>query len=108
MQIVDANRMMKVLLLAGLLASSVVHAAGEQTGRIFGTITEAASGAPVPGATVTISGTQLIGGPRNLTSGDDGRYEAVGLPPGRYDIEVSYAGVKPIKRRVVVRLGETT
>jgi hypothetical protein len=90
-----------------LLAPSTVLAVGEQNGRISGTITEAASGAPVPGATVVISGPSLIGGPRNLTSGDDGNYQAVELPPGRYDVEVSYSGIKPIKRRVVVRQGET-
>src|SRR5438132_11519575 len=84
----------------------VALAVGEQSGRIAGIVTEAASGAPIPGATMTISGGALIGGPRHLTTGDDGRYEAVELPPGRYDVELSYSGIKPIKRRVIVRLGE--
>src|SRR5207237_4223503 len=70
-------------------------------------ITDAASGAPVPGATISVSGKYLIGGARTLNSAEDGRYEVVGLPPGPYDVEVSYSGVKPIKRRVVVRQGET-
>src|SRR5678816_3115671 len=83
----------------------VALAVGEQSGRVAGIVTEAASGAPIPGATITISGPALIGGPRRLTTGDDGRYEAVELPPGRYDVEISYAGVKPLKRRVVVRQG---
>lgn len=103
----------KSLKLALLVALGIVAApraalaVGEQNGRIAGTITEAVSGAPVPGATVTISGSSLIGGPRTLTTGEDGRYQAVELPPGRYDVEVSYSGVKPIKRRVVVRQGES-
>jgi hypothetical protein len=104
-----SNRIsLKVALVLALCAApSVVYAVGEQNGQIKGTITEAASGAPVPGATVTVSGSSLIGGPRNYTTGDDGTYQAVELPPGRYDVEVSYSGVKPIKRRVVVRQGET-
>ncbi len=94
---------------AALLALSpaLAFAVGEQSGRIEGTVTEAVSGAPVPGATISISGKNLIGGARVVTTTDDGRYEAVELPPGRYDVEISYSGVKPIKRRVIVRQGET-
>lgn len=88
-------------------APRAAHAAGETTGRIAGSVTEAQTGAPVPGATVTVSGPALIGGPRTYTTADDGRYLAVELPPGRYDVEVSYSGVKPIRRRIVVRQGET-
>jgi Carboxypeptidase regulatory-like domain/TonB dependent receptor len=96
-------------LCVAMLASAParVLAVGEQNGRIEGTVTEQATSAPVPGATVTITGPHLIGGARVLTTGDDGRYEAVEMPPGRYDVEVSYSGVKPIKRRVVVRQDET-
>ena len=88
------------------LAPRSAWAVGETNGRIAGTVTEAATGAPVPGATVTVSGSQLIGGPRTVTTGDDGRYEIVEIPGGRYNVEVSYAGVKPIRRSVVVRQGE--
>jgi hypothetical protein len=96
-----------LFLAAGILAPRAAYAVGEVNGRISGTITEAVSGAPVPGASVTVSGSALIGGPRTQTSSDDGHYEFVELPQGRYDVEVSYSGVKPIKRRVVVRQGET-
>src|SRR5256885_1461942 len=95
-----------LVLAVGVLAPRAAHAVGEQNGRISGTIIEAVSGAPVPGASVTVSGPALIGGPRTQNSADDGHYEFVELPPGRYDVEVSYSGVKPIKRRVVVRQGE--
>ncbi len=102
---------MKNLKVALLLAAAVAipraaWAVGEVNGRIQGVVSEAATGAPVPGAAITVSGGQLIGGPRTVTTGDDGRYEIVELPPGRYDVEVSYSGVKPIKRRVIVRQGE--
>src|ERR1700730_2687487 len=89
-----------------LAAPRAAHAVGETNGRIAGTVTEAQTGAPVPGASVTASGPALIGPPRTVTTGEDGRYEIVELPPGRYTIEVSYSGVKPITRKAVVRLGE--
>jgi Carboxypeptidase regulatory-like domain/TonB dependent receptor-like, beta-barrel/TonB-dependent Receptor Plug Domain len=95
------------LILILLLLAGKAWAVGEQTGRIEGNITEAQSGAPVPGATVSVNGKSLIGGPRTQLTDDTGHYEVVGLPPGSFDLEVSYAGVKPLKRRVVVRQGET-
>ena len=96
------------LALFALLAAlpQAAWAIGEVNGRIAGLITEAQSNAPVPGATVTVSGKALIGGPRTVTSDDTGRYELVELPPGRYLVEVSYSGVKPVERKVVVRQGE--
>jgi Carboxypeptidase regulatory-like domain/TonB dependent receptor-like, beta-barrel len=92
--------------LAAFAAPRAAHAIGEQNGRVSGTVTEAQTGAPVPGATVTASSPSLIGPPRNVTTGEDGRYEIVELPPGKYTVEVSYSGVKPITRKVVVRQGE--
>ncbi len=90
------------------IAPRVAMAAGETDGRIEGVITEAASGAPVPGATISVNGPKLIGGARTITARDDGRYEVIGLPSGRYLVEVSYSGVKPLKRVIFVRQGETT
>jgi hypothetical protein len=95
-----------VVVAVALLAPSAAYAVGEVNGRMGGTISEAQTGAPVPGATVTVSSSGLIGGPKTVTTDDMGRYEIVELPPGSYTVEVSYSGVKPIKRRVVVRQGE--
>ena len=95
-----------ILALGMLVAPRLAHAVGEQNGRIQGFITEAQTNAPVPGADITIQGPNLPGGPIKTQSLDDGSYEVVELPPGRYDVDVSYAGVKPIKRRVIVRQGE--
>jgi hypothetical protein len=94
------------ILIALLLIPSVAFAVGETNGRIGGTVTEAQSGAPVPGATVEASGKALIGSARSVTTDDGGRYELAELPPGTYDITISYAGVKPVRRRVNVRQGE--
>lgn len=92
---------MKLLLLTFLLA------AGEQNGRIRGTITEAETQLAVPGAQVTATGDKLIGGPQTVQSNEDGTYNLVELPPGSYELEITYAGVAPIKRKVSVRQGET-
>jgi hypothetical protein len=91
-----------------LLLPSVALAAGEVNGRLTGVVTEAQTGSPVPGASVTVSSRALIGGPKTISTSDDGRYEFVELPPGTYDVEVSYAGVKPIRKRVVIRQSEAT
>ena len=104
-----ASLFAKAVVLATVLAvwaPRAAHAVGETNGRIAGTVTEAQTGAPVPGATVTASSSSLIGPPRTVTTGEDGRYEIVELPPGRYTVEVSYSGVKPITRKVIVRQGE--
>jgi outer membrane receptor protein involved in Fe transport len=67
-------------------------AAGEITG-----IVHDSSGAPVPGATVTVTnvGTNLQ---RALVSGHDGVYTAPSLAPGDYRVDVELSGFKPIRR----------
>jgi hypothetical protein len=84
----------------------LAFAAGEEVGRIVGKVFEEQTGAPVPGATITVTGTNLIGPARTTTTADDGTYEVPNLPQGPYDVEVSYSGVKPIKRRILVRPSE--
>src|SRR5262249_17901279 len=95
-----------VLLLASAIGRSA-HAVGEQNGRLAGRVTEAQTGAPVPGATITVRGRSLIGGPQSQVTDEDGNYEFTELPPGPYTVEVAFAGVKPVVRRVVVLQGQT-
>ena len=82
------------------------YAIGQSTGRVTGTVTEAQTQAPVPGAAVTVSGGSGVH--KKTQTGDDGTYEIRDIPPGTYDLVVSYEGMKPIKRRVVVRPDEAT
>jgi len=51
------------------------------TGRISGTVTDAANGSPVPGLLVTAGGAQVI-------TASDGRFLIEGLPPGTHNIVV--------------------
>ncbi len=89
-----------------VLLPNPAYAIGEQNGRVEGIITDAQSGVAVPGATVKITSKSLIGGPKTVNTDDNGRYEFVELPPGSYDLEVSYEGVKPMRRRFVARQGQ--
>lgn len=89
-----------------LVLPRFAHAAGEETGRIIGRVFEEQTGAPVPGAAVTATGASLIGAPRTATTADDGTFQLPNLPGGVYDVEVAYSGVKPIKRRILVRPAE--
>src|SRR5690349_21485434 len=82
------------------------RAIGQATGRITGVVTEAQTQAPVPGATVTVTGGQGVN--RKAQTQEDGSFEVGPLPPETYDLVVSYEGMKPLKRRVVVNADQTT
>ena len=75
-------------------------AVGQATGRVTGSVIEAQTQAPVPGATVDLSGGSGV--KKQTHTGDDGTFEIDTVPPGTYQLVVSYEGMKPIKRRVVV------
>lgn len=57
-----------------------------------------ATEAVVVTATVVITSPQLIGGPRTLMVGTDGRWRAAGLSPGTYTVAVSAPGFEPAVR----------
>src|SRR5262249_40147489 len=85
-----------------LIAPRAALAVGAEVGRITGRITEAQTDAPVPGATVVVTGESLIGPPRQTTTDEEGLYEVPNLTPRNYDVEVSFAGVNPTRRRIRV------
>ncbi|HNO67647.1 MAG TPA: carboxypeptidase regulatory-like domain-containing protein [Pseudomonadota bacterium] len=90
-----------------LLVPVSALAIGELDGRLAGVITDKVSGAPLPGARIRVSGSRLIGGPRTVATDDDGSYQIGALPPGSYDVELSYEGAKPLRRKIVIRQGES-
>src|SRR5689334_8658986 len=97
------------LVLFALLASPRPAAAiGEQTGRIKGIVSDAQSGARLPGATVSASSPAMIGGARSVLSDGAGRYELDNLPPGLYRLEISYPDTLPNVRSAVVQPGVAT
>lgn len=68
-----------------LLMTSAAYA--QTTGKISGTITDAATGDPLPGATVLIEGTS-----QGTSTDLDGRYVIIGVRPGTYTILGSFIG----------------
>src|SRR5262245_24183024 len=78
-----------------LFASSA--SAQVQTGSITGTITDA-SGAVLPGVTVTLTGEKLIGGAATMTSDAAGAYRFDRLPPGAYTVKFELQGFKTVTR----------
>jgi hypothetical protein len=82
--------------LAVLCASASVSAQTE-TGVITGTVTDQ-SGAVLPGVTVTLSSTALIGGVHTTTTNAMGLYKFIALPPGSYDVKFELSGFSAITR----------
>jgi outer membrane receptor protein involved in Fe transport len=66
------------------------------TGTIAGTVTDQSGGA-IPGATIAIRNVET-GVTRSLTTNAAGRYEAVALPVGNYEVRASLAGFQTLVR----------
>ena len=86
-----------------VVASFGLASAQETTsGSITGTVVDA-QGAPVPGATVTITSTQ---GPKTFVTDSTGHFFAPYLTPGRHTVKVELSGFSPVEQKNVdVRLG---
>src|SRR5262249_25837815 len=72
------------------------------SGTIEGTVTDA-SGAPLPGVTVTLSSSQ---GPKTRTTAADGRFVFAQLPADTYTVKALLEGFNTVERKDIdVRLG---
>ncbi len=91
-----------------LWASGRMAAAQTSTGEISILVTDSAS-AIVPGAKVSITGSNTSNLVRTLQTNGDGLAEAPLLPPGVYDVMVSDIGFKNVSRKgILVNVGQTT
>src|SRR5262245_63269214 len=87
-----------VALACGLgLALSAPLFAQRTTGGIAGTVKDA-SGAAMPGVTVSVTGPNVVGAQTAQTN-ESGFYRVINLPPGEYDVRYTLAGFKSITRR---------
>jgi len=76
------------------------------TGSIIGTVKDA-TGAMLPGVTVTVSGANIAGA-QTATTNEAGFYRFISLPPGDYELRFHLSGFKTETRRGIrVTLGDT-
>jgi len=75
-----------------------------QTGTLAGTVTEASTGNPLPGANVVIEGT-----PIGTSTDVEGRYTITDVEPGTYTLRATFVGyTASVEEGVTVEAGETT
>jgi TonB-linked SusC/RagA family outer membrane protein len=95
----------RLLVLAGLALLAGLGAAplaAQGTGRISGTVTSAADGAPLADAQVSVVGTQL-----GARTGPDGRYTISGVRAGTWQVRVGQIGFASSSTSVTVAEGQT-
>ena len=91
------------LALAILLMAGATSFAQTATGNVYGKATDA-SGAVLPGASVTIAGEA---GSRTTVTGADGTFRFLNLDPADYTVTVSMQGFGTAGRKVSVQTGQS-
>ncbi len=95
-------------LVVGLAGVNSAFGQGGATGAISGTVVDT-NGGSISGADVQIINSATDGLMRRLTTGPDGSFEAVLLPPARYYVVVNKTGFAEAKAaNIEVRVTETT
>ena len=92
------RRFFVIAILAALFGPPSAYA--QTTGSITGVVSDA-SGAVLPGVTVTLSGERLIGGPQTQVSDTEGTYRFDRLVPGSYNM-TSCAPTKANRIRIAI------
>ncbi|MDZ7371020.1 MAG: carboxypeptidase-like regulatory domain-containing protein, partial [candidate division KSB1 bacterium] len=91
-----------VVILAVMIAA--IPSAWAQSGKISGTVVDAQTGEPLPGANVTIVGTTM-GAAASL----EGDFYILNVPPGVYDVRASFMGYDTeLRKQVQVNVNRTT
>src|SRR5688572_4912487 len=87
----------QTFLLLAVLTWSVTAVSAQGVGAIAGTVTDA-SGAVLPGATVTLTSAQgTVGGNREVITDERGAFQFVRLVPGSYSVRAVLQGFRPYK-----------
>src|SRR5438034_3071925 len=93
-----------VFALAALFGASTLASAQQQTGEIFGKVTDA-SGAVLPGVTVTLTAPHLLQ-PLTAITSETGTYQFLRLNIGSYTVKFELAGFKSVVNEgIVVNVG---
>ena len=89
-------RSLKLFISTFILFAFASTAAWAQSGKISGTVTDAATGNPLPGVNVVIVGTQ-----QGATTNAQGFYSILNVSPGTYDVRASFVGFAPVVKEGV-------
>lgn len=92
-------RLRSAVLLAAILAFAATTGYAQQPGQVFGKVTDA-SGAVMPGVTVTLTGNVLLQ-PMVAVSSATGTYQFPGLRVGVYAVKFELTGFKTLLRDAV-------
>lgn len=93
--------MKKIFLIVSLLSTFIF---GGTTGKLSGVIKDAETGEPLVGANVMIEGTSF-GAATNVK----GEYVILNIPPGRYNVKISYIGYETVlMQNVTIIVDQTT
>ncbi|MFX0141068.1 MAG: carboxypeptidase-like regulatory domain-containing protein, partial [Candidatus Hodarchaeota archaeon] len=91
-----------IILLFILLSTSALMAG--TTGKIAGTVKDAKTGEPLPGANILIVGTS-IGAASNI----EGQFFILNVPPSSYDLKITMMGYKAtILKSIRIKIDQTT
>lgn len=77
--------------LLGAALAAPITVAQAQTGKLTGTVTDKETGKPVEGAAVVVQGTTL-----GATTGPNGRYFIIQVPPGTYTVQARRLGYQSV------------
>src|SRR5688572_32526492 len=90
------------VMLAVAFIGTAAPGAAQEPGRIVGTVTDAASGAPIPEAQVFIPASSLGG----LTRANGG-FVILGVAAGTHGLRTERIGYGPVEQQVTVAAGQT-
>ena len=95
---------MRNIVLLFLLALVFQSSSANETGSLYGIITDKATGDPIAYANVVVEGTTL-----DALSGDDGSYIIARIPAGEYTVKAMMFGHETQKKyRIAISPGSST
>jgi len=97
----------RILPFVSICSSAARDASAQAVGAIGGTVADA-SGAVLPGATVTLSNPGTIGGNQETTTDARGAFQFLRLVPGTYAVKAELAGFRATVRDNVVVNADVT
>src|SRR5712691_682817 len=102
-----APRFVRIVVVLALWLCSTPPVFAQGVGAIGGTITDS-SGAVLPGATVTLSSTGIVGGHQEIITDERGAFQFLRLVPGTYTVQAALPGFRTALRDTIVINADVT